>query len=78
MTIDTLTQFLPDFLDGKSAWALLGLRLIWGTALIVNGLPTRFLMSESKQRFNCRDRPSNRRNSQGALMQRSRIALDIG
>jgi putative oxidoreductase len=39
MTIDTLTQFLPDFLDGKSAWALLGLRLIWGIALMVNGLP---------------------------------------
>jgi hypothetical protein len=39
MPIDTLTQFLPDFLDGKSAWALLGLRLIWGIALMVNGLP---------------------------------------
>ena len=39
MSIDTLTQFLPDFLDGKSAWALLGLRLIWGTALMVNGWP---------------------------------------
>jgi putative oxidoreductase len=39
MALNTLTQFLPEFLDGKSAWALLGLRLIWGTALMVNGWP---------------------------------------
>ena len=39
MTISSLTQFLPDFLDGASAWALLGLRLIWGAAMILHGLP---------------------------------------
>ncbi len=38
-TIQDLTQYLPTFLDGLSAWALLGLRLIWGAVLLNYSLP---------------------------------------
>jgi putative oxidoreductase len=37
--IQTLTQYFPTFLDGFGAWALLGLRLIWGAVLINYSLP---------------------------------------
>ncbi|MDJ0569272.1 MAG: DoxX family protein [Pleurocapsa sp. MO_192.B19] len=39
MSIQNLTQYLPAFLDGVSAWVLLGLRLIWGAILINYSLP---------------------------------------
>ena len=32
--MQTLTQYLPAFIDGTSAWVLLGLRLVWGLILI--------------------------------------------
>jgi putative oxidoreductase len=39
MTIQSLTQYFPAFLDGFSAWVLLGLRLIWGIVLLNYSLP---------------------------------------
>lgn len=39
MPIQNLTQYLPAFVDGISAWVLLGLRLIWGAILINYSLP---------------------------------------
>jgi putative oxidoreductase len=39
MTIQNLTQYFPAFLDGFGAWALLGLRLIWGAVLLNYSLP---------------------------------------
>lgn len=39
MSVQNLTQYLPAFLDGISAWVLLGLRLIWGAILINYSLP---------------------------------------
>ncbi|MBW4565438.1 MAG: DoxX family protein [Mojavia pulchra JT2-VF2] len=38
MQLDFLTQFLPPYLDGTEAYALLALRLIWGTAMMFYGL----------------------------------------
>ena len=37
--IQTLTQYIPVFLDGIPAWLLLGLRLIWGAILINYSFP---------------------------------------
>lgn len=34
MSMQTLTQYLPTFSSGVTAWVLLGLRLIWGAILI--------------------------------------------
>lgn len=39
MSIQNLTQYLPPFLDGISAWVLLGLRLIWGAIPIDYSFP---------------------------------------
>ena len=39
MDMLNLNQYLPPFLDGFDAWALLGLRLIWGTVLMVYSFP---------------------------------------
>lgn len=39
MELQILTQFLPPFLDGFAAWALLLLRITWGTAMTLHGLP---------------------------------------
>lgn len=37
--IQSIAQYIPTFMDGFSAWALLGLRLIWGTVLLNYSLP---------------------------------------
>lgn len=39
MWLNDWTTLLPDFLGGTSAWALLGLRLVWGSAMMLHGLP---------------------------------------
>jgi putative oxidoreductase len=39
MTIQSMTLYFPAFLDGFGAWALLGLRLIWGALLLNYSLP---------------------------------------
>lgn len=39
MEIPKLLQYLPPFHGGLEAWALLSLRLIWGTTLAFYGLP---------------------------------------
>lgn len=39
MQISSLVQVLPTFLTGYDAWILLGLRLIWGTILVVYSSP---------------------------------------
>jgi putative oxidoreductase len=39
MTIQSLTQYFPAFLDGFGAYALLGLCLIWGAVLLNYSLP---------------------------------------
>jgi putative oxidoreductase len=39
MELQTVTQFLPPFLGGFAAASLLVLRLIWGSAMMLHGLP---------------------------------------
>ncbi|MBO3461803.1 DoxX family protein [Aetokthonos hydrillicola Thurmond2011] len=39
MQIQTLAQYLPPFLTGLNAWVLLGVRLVWGTVLVVYSFP---------------------------------------
>jgi putative oxidoreductase len=39
MSIENLAQYLPPFLGGLDAWALLGVRLIWGAVLVTYSFP---------------------------------------
>lgn len=39
MQVQSLIQYFPTFLDGFDALILLGLRLIWGTILVVYSFP---------------------------------------
>ncbi|MBD2054688.1 DoxX family protein [Oculatella sp. FACHB-28] len=34
-----MTQYLPTFLNGLDAWALLGLRVTWGSVLVMYSFP---------------------------------------
>lgn len=39
MELQNLLPYFPPFLDGIAGWGLLILRLIWGTVIVLYGLP---------------------------------------